>query len=581
MFVLLVAASVGAFFLTTRLKRSTPLVQGLTFSRHLSPNGDGRHDVARIRFRTKREDEVTVAIVNEDGEDVRTLASDRLLPAGPHRFRWNGRIEGDGRAPDGEYRIRIALRRQGRGVTSPRKLFVDTRPPRPVVRYVAPDSISPDGVGSAERARLRFDGTSRATPRLLVYRTDVSQPRVVARRDGRKGSNELTWDGHVNGAGGSRPAPTGNYLLLVRTRDAAGNVGPPTPPTRRRVKGHPGLRVSYLSALAPPSPARAGDVVAFPVSSDGRRYRWNVRRLGSSRALERGSSSASTLRVRAPRGRSGTFMLRLRSGAHRYATPFAVQASRRRPVLVVLPETTWQARNDVDGDGNGFGDTLPEDRSVALRRPFARGLPPGFTAHSAPILSFLDRNGLRYDIATDLSLTASSARPPIRYSGLLYAGPPRFFTGASGRLVRAYVDAGGRVAWVGTAGLTQPVQAAGDRISVARSPTARGLLNLFGEGLYDETATGPLTVLSDQIDFFRGVGGSFGPFIALEEREHPPPAARLLASAGREAERPALAVYRWRKGIVARIGADGFGSAADRDPDVARIMRRLWTLLSR
>ena len=176
MFAALVIATVGAFFVTTRLKRSTPVIEQLTFRRSFSPNGDGRFDAALFAFRLRRTDEVTVSIVNRDGDEVRTLAADVLLRGGQrHRFRWDGRNEAGRVAPDGEYHLRVGLRRQGRTVTSGRKLFLDTVPPRPVVRYVSPDSISPDGAGGANSATLRFAGPSRRA-RLLVYRTDLRAP---------------------------------------------------------------------------------------------------------------------------------------------------------------------------------------------------------------------------------------------------------------------------------------------------------------------------------------------------------------------------------------------------------------------
>jgi len=579
-FALLAVASVGAFFLTTRLKRSTPVVQKLDFGRYLSPNGDGRRDAVRIRFRTKREDEVTVAIVDSDGEEVRVLARDRRLHAGPHSFRWTGRLAGGRPAPDGEYRVRVGLRRQGRSITSPRKLFIDTVAPRPLVRFVSPDSISPDGAGRSNRARLTFDGPTRVPPRLLVYRTDHDPPRLVARRTGRSGRHELSWDGLTGAPGNERPAPSGNYMMVVRAQDAAGNVGPVgLPPTRGRFGGHPGLIVSYISAEGPLAPVRAGELARFSVRADERRYRWRLRRLGSSRVLERGSSRSQTLRVRAPHGRSGAFLLSLRVGRHRYTAPIAVQATRRRRILVVLPATTWQARDRLDSDADGFPDTLPEQRSVALRRPLAgSGLPDGFTVREAPLLLYLDRSGLRYDITTDLALATPGARPLVRYRGLLLAGPPRFFPRSSGRLVRSYVAAGGRVAWLGIGGLTRAVRLDPDAITLAGGDGRR---NLFGELLHPEQRDGLVTVLGDRIEFFRGVGNAFGPFPVLEESARPPRAARLLASAGRASGRPALVVYREQQGVVARVGIDGFVRSAHAPGDVERIMRRLWTLLSR
>jgi hypothetical protein len=579
-FALLVVATVAAFFVTTRLKRSAPVVNNVTFARYLSPNGDGRRDYVDIAFRIKNSDEVTVALVDEDGDEAVTLLQDVELEKGLHRVRWNGRLTGGAIAPDGEYRLRVGLRRRGRTITSPRKLFVDTRPPRPVVRYVSPDAISPDGAGTGNQATLRFDGPSRRRPTLLVFHSRLGALRLVARRQGRSDSQVLHWDGRVGLRGRSRRAPSGNYLLMVRTRDAAGNVGPPRPPTRVRVRGHPGVRVRYIEARGALRPVEAGSRVTFAVSNDGRRYRWSVRRLGSGRSLQRGSARTGNLEVRAPRGRSGVYLLGLRVGLHRYETPFVVQSRRRAKVLLVLPVISWQARNDLDADGDGFGDLIPEDRSVGLARPFAgSGLPAAFTVREAPLLLMLDRDRRTYDVTTDLELARSRGRAGIGSRALLFAGTPRIFSPEVARLARAHVREGGRVAWLGTGGFTQPVGVRGDDLH--RLPGGSTDRNAFGERLRLRVRNGALTVLGDTIDFFAGGAPVVGPFPVLEPSERLPAGARLLAAAGHEASRPSLVVYRQGPGVVARVGADGFARTALQSPDVARIMRRLWTLLSR
>jgi hypothetical protein len=579
-FALLVVATVGAFFVTTRLKRSTPVVQRLTFPRYLSPNGDGRHDVVRIGFRIKRSDHVTVSLLSENGDEVRVLARDRALSKGRHYFRWDGRLSSGAVAPDGEYRVRVGLRKQGRSVISPRHLFVDTEPPRSVVRYVSPDVISPDGAGSGNVARLRFAGPTRSRPELLVFRTDLRSPRLVARRLGIKGSNSMEWNGRVSVQSSQRPAPPGDYALVVRTRDVAGNVGPVgLPPERGRLQGHPGIVVRYISARTPAEPVRAGSQASFAIQSDGRRYRWSVRRLGSSRSLTRGSSRRHVLPVHVPRESSGVLLLVLRAGHHRYETPFVVQGRRRRAVLVVLPWITWMARSALDVNGDGFPDLLPEDSEVSTLRPFAgSGRPFGFASETAPLLLGLAQMNRRYDVTTDLALASGHSRQPIRYGGILFAGPPVFYSRGIASLMRAYVQAGGRLAWLGTGGFTREVRL--ERRLLVRASAGAPARNALGERLRLH-GEGLLTVLGDRIGFFRGVGQAFGPFPGLEESSRLPRGARLLASAGSEAGRPSLAVYRDGRGVVARLGAARFAAASRGSQPVQRIMRRLWTLLSR
>jgi N,N-dimethylformamidase beta subunit-like protein len=577
----LVVATFAAFFVTTRLKRAAPVIEQLTFRRSFSPNGDGRFDTAVFAFRLRRSDEVTVSMVTRDGDQVRTLAEDVFLERGArHGFRWDGRTDAGRVAPDGEYHLRVGLRNQGRTVTSSRKLFLDTVPPRMIVRYVSPDSISPDGEGHANTATLRFTGPSRRA-RLLVYRTDLAQPRLVARREIPRGDTTTRWDGYVTGGGA---APTGSYLLVVRAQDAAGNVGPrQVPPPPERVRGHPGLTVSYVAASGP-DVVRAGTLARFDIATDGRRYRWSVRRLGARRSTSRGTERSSTLTVRAPRGRSGVALLTVRVGARRYTTPFAVRGQGNERVLVVLPAASWQARNRAERDGDGYPDVLPAQRRVNAQRAFAGdGLPPGFVPDQSGVLRFLDRERLPYEITTDLELAEPGGPDAFGDNGVLYAGAPRFAPRRVQQMLATYVEGGGRLAWIGRHGFEWSVGVATDNRGDASELTAaaRERRTPFGERVRPEPGAVPVAILADRAEFFAGVPDVFGPFGPLEESRGLPRGTRVLAAAGTGAERPAVVIYRRGAGVVARVGIDGFGRALGTSPAAERIMRRLWVLLSR
>jgi hypothetical protein len=577
-FAALVVATVGAFFVTTRLKRSSPVIESLTFRRHFSPNGDGRADTVVFTLRLRRTDDLTVSIVTPDGARVRTLAEDLSVRARRrYHFRWDGRTAVGRVTPDGEYHVRVSLRRQGRVVTSGRKVFLDTTPPRPVVGYVKPAVLTP-GVRGRSRATLRYSGPKR-NPVLLVYRTDAPRPRLVARRPGPSGPGVLHWDGRVGFGPARRLAPPGTYLLVVRARDAAGNLGPTAvPPRRGAVPGHPGITVRYLAAQAPERPVRAGALASFRVFAAERRYRWRLRRFGSSRTIARGVTRSTEVRVRAPRGGSGLAVLTLRAGPRSYETPFAVQGRKRRRTLVVLPAVTWQALNPVDQNGDGYPDVLPLERTVGLHRPFAgSGRPPGF-APTGALLAELRAARLRYDLTTEIALTRDGAASLRRYTGVLVAGSPRFASAPVARSFATYVMGGGRIAWIGTRGFARTVDVGADSIARARGGV------FLGERVRIERGPRALVVLGDRIDFFAGTGAAFGPFPRLEPSLRLPAGARLLASAGAEPSRPDIVVYRFERGVVARLGVDGFGArpATGGGPSpLARIMPRLWTLLSR
>src|SRR5437868_7630184 len=157
-FVLLVVATVAAFFVTQRLKRSSPLIRHVEMPLYISPNGDGRKDTADIRFRLpKADDRVTVSMVDANGDEVRRLA-DRRLSKGRHRFRWNGRDSSAAILPDGLYYLRVVLSGQGRGTVARRGIHLLTAKPAPRLLSVTPARIHP---GGREPVTIKFSGPSR------------------------------------------------------------------------------------------------------------------------------------------------------------------------------------------------------------------------------------------------------------------------------------------------------------------------------------------------------------------------------------------------------------------------------------
>ena len=618
-FALLVAATVAAFFVAQKLKATPPVVGSINIQEFVSPNGDGIRDSGSIAFRLKKADDVTVEVVDENGDRVRRLA--RGLPARPFRpvrLEWDGQTDDGARAPDGTYRVRLALRRQGRSVTLvPGIIRIDTRPPAPVVSAVEPVGrpapacapkcpptiVSP---GEAVRVRIRRAGRRKA-PEVIVLRTDTDRPEEVARlRSRRVGTGwRATWDGLVGGA----PAPLGTYLMAVRAEDRAGNTGtvPRLPPVPGEVPGRPGVTVRGLAVQPPVRDIRAGSRVEFRVDARGRDFRWRVRRVGAARPVKRGSIKAGETKIvmRAPRGISGLYLLEVRSGRYGVKVPFAVQSEARSPTLVVLPLITWLGTDRIDSSGDGVPDTLSAGASVPYPRLLSgdAGLPPRFAEDVAPLLVALDRQRIRYDLTTDLALAESEDPRPTDRPGVLFVGGPRWITRQLGTRLRRYVNGGGRVAVFGPDALQAGVSLGRTAL---RRPTKAVQTDALG-GRLDELRRAstppegveplPLEPLEDDPDLglLEATDGRLAGFTTFEELLAPG-RGRLLVGVGQpvsdqellEAENeqklpreahPALSAVRQGKGLVIRIGLPEWVPRMSEDPKVAQITRNIVDLL--
>jgi hypothetical protein len=582
-FGLLVVATASAFLLIQRLRSSTPVVERVYYPTLFSPNGDGRQDAVQLRLRLRESDRVTVTIVDDDGDSVRTLADDRSMRRGVQRFRWDGRDDSDARAADGVYRLRASLRSKGRSLTAPRDLVLDTTPPHPRL-HVFPATIAP-GLGAAEleRAQIRFAGPAGRGARVRVYRTDRGSPRLVRAFSVPPDSHKASWDGRIRG----KPAPEGVYALSVSVQDRAGNVGSapgPVPPTRASAEPRAGVSVRYLALSGPAQPVRAGGVAVFRVGPLAQRLRFRLDQPGAARPIRRGRAAGDTLVFRVPpRTPTGLYVLHVLGRGHGQAAPLAVRGmgggDRSSLPLVVLPAITWQGTNPVDDDRDGFADTLETAASVGLHRPFAGGLPLGFASRSAPLMAFLDREDARYELTTDVALALGLGPRIGRRPGVLLAGSERWLTEDVDLRLREYVEAGGQVASFGTDSLRRRVTVTPRFLA---EPSEREPADVFGERATSlEIPPAPMVAGRDRIAMFGGTDGFIGLFSRFEQSEHLVEGSRLVAAAGRDPERPSFVAYSLGRGLVIRVGSPDWASAIASRPEVARVTRRIWTLLSR
>ena len=575
-FLLLVGATITAFFAAQRLKHQPPLLRQKAGDRAFSPNGDGVKDTARIKFKLPEQDDVTVTILDDDGGIVARVARNMSLAGQKvHTLHWDGRTSEGTTAPEGTYSVRVGLRKGGRTATLAREIELDLEPPKVRLAPVRGPSRGPFVIDGQLRrgATVRLAGPGRK-PSFSVWRTDRRQPEEVVAHLPLTGDRSARWDGRIGG----RQAPPGTYLIAGEGRDPAGNPGTAPaelpPAETSRAPGGVGVVVRPVAITPPVTPVRAGRTTRVTVEAGGRRYRWTLRRLGG--GASRGRSKARRLRLRIPPGRAGVYVLTVEAGRHTARAVVPASSGQPRRVLLVLPKMTWQGRNDVDDTGDGLPDSLSRGRSAGFTRPFANGrLPRGFGSSEAPLIRFLERNRLRYDVATDIGLARSTQVPFVGYDGVVLAGDTEWFQDSLGKQLRAFVERGGRVLTLGTESLRRTALIRGGRL---RKPSEPSDTDIFGAEI-GELRRSPLELLvqSDRLRLFAGTAGSVGQFEAWEPTTA---VERLAAVAGETGGDPVFVAYRLGRGIVFRPGVTGFPLALGDDVGpAAETMKRIWTLL--
>jgi hypothetical protein len=525
---------------------------------------------------------------------VRDLLSSSHVRAGQLvRLLWDGRTDDGRRAPDGRYRYRITLRHQGRSVKLATSVRLDTTPPRPRVVSVGPFKSPgpeilplPDG-GDAE-VHLQAPGTK---PVIRVFKTGPGATRLVREDDSLPdGAKEWGWNGTTEDG---RPVSPGTYLVTIETRDQAGNRGFSLPLDRRglpvatygtKLPGHGGITVRYLGALPPYLPTTAGDELQVAVDARSQPWRWSLRRVGSNAPTPTRRKTTARVRLHAPGKESGVYLMRVNTATHATTVPIAVQSREQHRVLVVLPVMTWQGRNSVDDDGDGLPNLLDRGVGVKLDRVYAAdGLPAGFATREAPLLAWLDRNHHRYDITTDVALAMNRGPRLQRHKGVILPSDVRWLPRALQQRLRRFVRDGGSLATFGIDSLRRQVSISPRRRLI--DPTPAATTDLFGARLHQPEQLDPpsnVIVKNDDIQFFAGTAGSFGPFSAIQEADSL--GSEPVASAVTEeppASLPVIAASRLGRGLVFRFPLPELpAKAASGDPDIDALLNRTWTLLS-
>ncbi len=298
----LLGATAAAFAVTERLKLERSPVTGTRVDRVFSPVCECARDVAVVSFVLRRRETVTVDILERDGRSIRTLVRNRREPAGRVSYTWDGRDNLERVVPEGVYRPRVQLERNGRTIVLPNPIRVDTTAPVITLVRVSPRVFSPDSDGTRDRVTAAYRIDERARAVMLVDGRQRAQSKF------RRVEGNLVWFGRING----RVVRPGTYEIRLRAADRAGNRS-------IRTRAVP-VVVRFVELSREHVEVVAGKRFSVRVLTDAESYRWLF-------AGRRGVGAREVLVLRAP-DEPGTYSLYVTVGGR----------AARAEVVVTAPE---------------------------------------------------------------------------------------------------------------------------------------------------------------------------------------------------------------------------------------------------
>ncbi len=249
--VALLAGTAAAFAVTEGLKlEKSPILET-----HVDKLFSPRVGRARIAFRLRKADRVTVAIEDAHGDVVRTLLH-RHFGAGFLHTAWNGRDDAGRIVPGGTYKPRVHLARQHRTIVLPNPIRVDLARPRVESVSVRPDVFSPDGDFRRDYLTIRYRLSEPARALLFVDRRFRTKVKFFRKQFA------FTWNPstlHLR---------QGRHRVTVAAEDRAGNQAVPSRPVF--------VHVRYLELARHVIRVRTGERFAVRVLADARPVRWRI-----------------------------------------------------------------------------------------------------------------------------------------------------------------------------------------------------------------------------------------------------------------------------------------------------------------
>jgi hypothetical protein len=291
---LILAATAAAFVVTEDLKLEPDPIAAPKITRTFSPVCRCDQQAAKIAFRLKEPDTLTLTIADSTGQDIRTLLRDAKFHPGSHQFGWDGRDDSGKVVPEGRYEARVRLEKLGRVITFPGGIRVDTTRPKIRATHVSRRVISPDGDGRGDAITIRYQASEPSHALLLV-------------NGRRRAFTRLRAQGAIRWA--PKRFRAGLQRLQLGAVDAAGNRGAGKPFY---------VQVRYLQVSPTRLRTRPRRIFTVRVSTDYPRYTWRLGRRS-------GTGRAHALSLRAP-ATPGRYTLAITAGSRRATASILVRS---------------------------------------------------------------------------------------------------------------------------------------------------------------------------------------------------------------------------------------------------------------
>ncbi len=234
----------------------------------ITPNGDGKNDVAELKYSLSASAHISITLIGADGK-VYNLRSDLPRTAGDYQFLLGGVVNGVV-LPNGVYTVHIEAKpTEGAAQNLDKTIKIeqaDTVLPDLQNFTVFPARFTPNRDGIDDRVTISYHLSKRAQVLVYLLGTDGKKYPVAERPDnavkpGEPGVHSYDYEGGVDL--GAMPPPDGTYQVVAEAVDAAGNRVVKTATLTIADGGVPRAEIVGATATFAPTSVPLGSALSF------------------------------------------------------------------------------------------------------------------------------------------------------------------------------------------------------------------------------------------------------------------------------------------------------------------------------